>query len=244
MTDLKLVLCSEKFNSIIPINVSIWLREIRYQVAYYEDDGLSCCGLASELNVSSVSIYDNLCELENGISESEDEEDPKKAISSRQKLESIAEEPGETEVTDAVAIKGLTWPLRKRGKPFENQSVKNIVEYMLTKDSDLWFHLKDDNQQIICFNWLNSKLTIVKRVLNLNDVMHVEKVFEEPQCEEEVEPVTNLLAANEGKLNQECTWSLLNGITRAMYNETSSVVNSMVIFTREVVLYLFIYAYY
>ena len=115
-------------------------------------------------------------------------------------------------------LKSSTWPLRKYPRIPEHHSVKDILNYILTKDDmEMWFRLKDDNHRIIHFNWLNSKLTMIKRVLNLNDVIHEGKDLAESRTQERVESnlfalMSNLLATYREKLTQECVWSLLNGI--------------------------------
>lgn len=256
--DLKLTLSSEKFSSIIPLNVSTWLKDIRHKAEPYDEipEWKPKCrsNLINRLNVSNISIYDNVSSEE----EEEEEEDEGSYDDTYEKIEipprpparkesigiqlsneyqeidfpprtldTIAEEnSNEYQEIDFTAkrkswkknLKSSTWPLRKYPRIPDHKSVRDILRYVLAKDDmEMWFCLKDDNHRIIHFNWLNSKLTMIKRVLNLNDVIREGKDLAESRTQERVESnlfalMSNLLATYTEKLTQECVWSLLNGI--------------------------------
>lgn len=274
--DLKLTLSSEKFSSIIPLNVSTWLKDIRHSTEPYEEipEWKPKCrnNLINRLNVSNISIYDNVsCEEEDEPENDEEEDDdgiyekiniPQPPIPPVRKesigiqlsneyqeidftpinrtLDTISEEnSNEYQEIDFTAkrkllktnfFKSSTWPLRKYPRIPECRSAKDLLNYILTKDDmEMWFRLKDDNHRIIHFNWLNSKLTMIKRVLNLNDVIREGKDLAESRTQERVESnlfalMSNLLATYREKLTQECVWSLLNGIDGLVWNRNGFII--------------------
>lgn len=191
----------------IPLHVALWLQEIRRNAEEYDE--ILKERSTEENSSSSDSIYDNvnIQDLRDNCNEAEDVEKCSRPSESGAADKCLRE---------AKTFSCPTWPLRKYPLTADRQSLKNLLEYILWKDDvKMWFRLKDESRRLIHFNWLNSKLTMIKRVLNLSDIIYGRR-FSEFTIEEGGKPsalalMSNLLGSYREKHTQECIWTLLNG---------------------------------
>lgn len=193
-----------------------------------------------EENSSNESIYDNVdrndFRTKRSIVETCEETNDEKVIeTNKSSLSSPLAE--EIVFDDVIFAKDFfsksecpTWPMRKFSKMQDRRSsLKNILEYILLcklkkngdnddgddGDDDVWFRVKDETDRIIHFNWLRSKLKMIKTILNLSDIIYGkdfgEFVREEKENGKTDAFMSNLLASYRDRHIRESVWTWLNG---------------------------------
>lgn len=211
----------KKFNC-IPLYVAIWLQDIRHTTEEYEEISIenSPSYKIEDEKSSNDSIYDNVEQKdlrENAIAEKE--KGNPSTTRSNVHVEPAKPASENSEPCDRIPWGKFhcpTWPLRKFPTMYEGRSLRNLLEYLLREDDKtIWFRLKDESRRIIHFNWLRSQLTMIKRVLNLSDIIYGRDFGEFTRQEEEKPSVftfmSNLLTSYRERHTQESVWTWLNG---------------------------------